>query len=379
MTYDVAVVGGGPAGSSAARAASSLGLSTILLDSAEFPRNKPCGGAISEQAQSYLGFPVPESLYESNVFGARVHFEGRTVVARLADRLAVIVSRSRFDHLLLEKAEQSGAEVRQGIRVSEVEVKNDEVEVVTESLMIRARYCIVAAGASTRLGRTVREPLTKDEYAVAVEMDVPAPDEEVSRFADGLIDIYFGVARMGYGWVFPHQSWFNVGLAGIASKMDRPRGQLEEFAHTLPTQIASRLEQAENRVGASIPAGGLNRPVASGRVLLAGDSAGFVDSFYGEGIAYAIRSGQLAATCIASGGEVAARYSRQCDREIVRPLKHSYVLAQLLDRYPNFLMRVFASHPIALQRFLEVPARRLAYSDFLRWFLVRAPYFLLTA
>ncbi len=376
-TYDLVVVGGGPAGSTAARRAAAGGLSTLLLDAAEFPRNKPCGGGLTEQAMSYLDFPVPTDLHEAEVYGARVHYRGKTATARLDSRLAVIVSRRRFDTLLLEKAGEGGAEVLQGTRVTGVEDRGSHVVVTAGDRTIEARHCIIAAGGASRLGQTIRPPLDKHEYAVAVEMDVPCPTDGVREFADGLIDVHFGVAHMGYAWVFPHAAWFNVGLAGIASSMHQPRSHLEQFLESLPSEISSRSESATNRVGAPIPAGGLRRRVAAGRILMAGDAAGFVDSFYGEGIAYAIRSGALAAQAVASAANPADAYSDASNREIVRPLKYSYVLSKLLHRYPGVLLRIFASHPVVLQRFLQVPARRLSYTAFLRWFLIRVPYFML--
>jgi geranylgeranyl reductase family protein len=378
-TYDVVVVGGGPAGSSAARTAARRGLSTLLLDSAEFPRSKPCGGALSEQAMAHLDFEVSGDLHEAEVFGARVHYAGRAVSARLDSRIAVIVSRTRFDAFLFSKAKEAGVETLENTRVTSIEDLGTETKVIAGAIEFHARYCIIAAGASSRLGQAVRSPLTKDEYAVAVEMDVPCPHEQVRKYCDDLIDIYFGVAHMGYGWVFPHQEWFNVGLAGIASQMTRAREQLEQFSRDLPSDVSRNYDAAINRVGAAIPAGGLNRQIAKGRILLAGDSAGFVDSFYGEGIAYAIRSGILAAEAIADHDSPAASYTRAAEREIVRPLKYSYVLSKLLHRFPGILLRVFASHPVVLKRFLEVPARRLSYFSFLRWFLIRAPYFMLTS
>ncbi len=73
---DLIVVGAGPAGSSAARLAGALGLNTLLIDKDNFPRYKACGGAVTEQALSYLGFDLPLELLEATVFAARVHEGG---------------------------------------------------------------------------------------------------------------------------------------------------------------------------------------------------------------------------------------------------------------------------------------------------------------
>jgi len=376
---DLVVIGGGPAGSTAARRAALSGIDVALLDSANFPRNKPCGGAVSEQARSYLDFEIPTELEEAPVFGARVHFRGHTVTARRPSRIATIVSRRRFDAFLLDKAREAGVDVREGERVTDVRQDMDGVTVFLGERTIRARHCIVAAGANSRLATSVRPPLSKDEYAIAVEMDVPSSAEDVRRFADGLIDIHFGVAYMGYGWVFPHASWFNLGVAGIASGLTRARSVLDGFAGSLAPDVSAKLATATNRVGAPIPAGGTQRAFASGRVLLAGDSAGFVDSFYGEGIAYAIRSGALAATAVSEAANPAKAYSRWCKEEIARPLRYSFYFTKLLHHFPGVLLRVFASHPEVLERFLAVPARRISYQRYMWWFLPRVPWLLATS
>lgn len=334
---------------------------------------------MSEQALSYLDFPLPRELQEADIYGARVHFRGRTVSARLPTRIATIVSRRRFDAYLLERAREAGAHIRDGERVSDVRQNPEGVEVIAGDHTLRARHCIVAAGANSRLATIVRPPPAKDEYAIAVEMDLPSPSDAVREFSDGLVDIHFGVAYMGYGWVFPHASWFNLGVAGIASGLSRARSVLDQFAETLAPEISGKLSRATNRVGAPIPAGGTHREFAERRILLAGDSAGFVDSFYGEGIAYAIRSGALAAGAVVSGRDPARLYARRCRREIVRSLRYSLYFTRLLHRFPGLLLKVFASHPQVLERFLAVPARKTSYQRYMRWFLPRVPWLLMTS
>ena len=107
--YDLAIVGGGPSGSSAAYIACQHGLDTIVIDSKEFPREKACGGALSEQAVSYLPFEVPRSIREKDVYGARVTYGDTTIEVKLGFKIASIVTRSKFDHFLVQKAESVGS------------------------------------------------------------------------------------------------------------------------------------------------------------------------------------------------------------------------------------------------------------------------------
>ncbi len=375
--YDLAVIGAGPSGASAAHVAAEAGLSTLVLDAASFPRVKPCGGGLSEQAMSYLNSPVPEHLQEADVFGARVHLLGKTVTARLSDRIATIVSRHRFDAFLLDRARGAGCDVREGERVRAVTQHDDRVELASDDRVYSARYCVIAAGAANPLAQHVRPAPVKSDYALAVEIDLKAPNQIVHDYADGLVDIFFGVAKLGYGWVFPHDERFNVGLAGIADRLTKPPRRLDAFVETLPETVRSRADAGTNRVGFPIPAGGRRTRIARGRVLLAGDSAGFVDSFYGEGIAYAIRSGQLAAEAVASSPKPATTYTKWCYNEIVPALRYSLIFAHILHRYPNVLLKVFATTPAVLEHFLRVPARQWTYVQFMRWFLPRVPIMLM--
>jgi flavin-dependent dehydrogenase len=102
--YGVIVVGGGPSGSACARECAKHRLKTLLVERHKLPRSKPCGGAVSEQALSYLDFPLPEEIIEKECFGVRVHFEEHTLEVRKNHRLAVLISREKLDSFLLGKA-----------------------------------------------------------------------------------------------------------------------------------------------------------------------------------------------------------------------------------------------------------------------------------
>ncbi|MBE9540978.1 MAG: FAD-dependent oxidoreductase, partial [Proteobacteria bacterium] len=86
--YDLIIIGGGPSGSAAGRIAGKKGLKTLLIEKEIFPRYKPCGGALSEHAMSYLDFEIPESMIERDIFGARVHFKGQVVEQHKDSRIA---------------------------------------------------------------------------------------------------------------------------------------------------------------------------------------------------------------------------------------------------------------------------------------------------
>jgi geranylgeranyl reductase family protein len=379
-SYDVIVVGGGPAGSTAARRAAQQGASVLLLDAATFPRSKPCGGGVSEQAMSYLDFALDERLFHADVYGARIHFEDQTVEARAPFRIAVLTRRVDLDAYLLGKAAEAGVRVLEQARVIHAESSADGVRVLTSTGAFQGQFLIGADGAQSVVAKLVRPKWPRSQYAVTYEFDLPRRDPPTDGAeGDDLIDIYFGTAYMGYAWVFAKRDHLNVGLGALASRAPNVKTAAVEFGQALPDLGMGDGAERRNAVGWMVPAGGYKRVVARGRVLLAGDAAGFVDPFYGEGIAYAILSGgeagRLAGTA-ARGLETVERtqdsYVSFCRRSIDRNLWHALLFARLLHAWPEGLLRLFSTDRALLQKYLDVPAARMSYRQYFRWFLPRA-------
>jgi len=132
-----------------------------------------------------------------------------------------------------------------------------------------------------------------------------------------------------------------------------------------------------------IPAGGIKRKLVGSRVLLVGDAAGFVDSFYGEGIAYAIRSGQLAAEIISEillENKKLSRlqdYQAATESEFGRNLRYSLKLSRLMHRFPGIFFKIFTGNEEVIDKYLEVPALRSSYKSYLKWLIPRVPKYLL--
>ena len=131
--YDLIIIGGGPAGSAAGRLAGQMSLETLLIEKEIFPRYKPCGGAFSEQAMSYLDFKVPEGIHERNVYGARVHFRENVIEKHKPYRISTLVTRSALDSCLIEKAKETGIETIMGEKVVSFQESDNYVEVRTDS------------------------------------------------------------------------------------------------------------------------------------------------------------------------------------------------------------------------------------------------------
>jgi geranylgeranyl reductase family protein len=375
--YDLAVVGAGPAGASAARAAAARGLSVLLLDKEPFPREKPCGGAISARGIHYLGASIPPQLVEGTVDRARIRYRDITTDSSSTEPVVWIVDRARFDAYLLEEATSAGAVTRVA-RVREVSGGPATVALRTDAGVFHSRYAVVAEGAFGGLKGAVRRKDRPEEMGLCAVTWSPADEQLRSVYPHSAIEVHFGLAGYGYGWVFPHRDRFSVGVGGRADRFTSPRSRLEDFlresGHDPALARGARIHP--------IPAGGIDRPVGSGRVLLAGDAAGFVDAFLGEGISFAIRSGQNAAHAVAAaldGTSVAAPsyYRSLCETDFGRHLRDSLFLARMLHAHPGVLLKGFISDRRLLDAFTEVPTMQTTYRAYIRRAAAAVPRILL--
>ncbi len=296
----VLVVGGGPAGSSCAWKLASAGVRCLLIDKAEFPRDKVCGGVLSSRAAGLLIKSGMISTAELDLLTEKTH---RTL--SLWDREELlrsytsdnhpirIISRMGFDNFLLEKAGTSGAEVITG----ETAVSIDSSSVRTSSnRSIRYSFIVGADGCNsfvrkTSFGRSGRKTGIGFEYIL--------PLSEVNDITDGL-HIHFGYLPYGYVWAFPGREKICIGAGVVGSKASPP-----EVASALKEFLEARRISAGNHVvkAALIPSLSLHKSLGTGQIYLAGDAAGLVDQVSGEGIGHAIESGFLIADAIIFGGD----------------------------------------------------------------------------
>lgn len=375
--YDLIIAGAGPAGSSAAREAGKMGLDVLLLDKDRFPRYKPCGGGLSERALSYLDFSLPENICERSITGARICFGDRVIDRHKDYRLTVTLTRSAFDDFLLKKVRETGVHVVTGQKVSDFREGGEKVEVRAGDEIYSSKHLILAAGSQNRLQDNIRERDGKDRYGVCVVTEIPEENGVIDKRLGNALEIHFGVARMGYGWIFPHDGYYSVGIGGIAKDLQNPKKVMTDFLRKNGFSGSYKLR------GHLLPFGGMSRVIASGRVLLAGDSAGFVDSFTGEGIAYAIKSGRNAARAVADkleddGLDLARSYQQKCEKDFGDDLKYSLIMTKIMHSWPEMFFRMLATRDDFLDKFLEVPAMKGTYKSLIRWLMPRMPGYLLS-
>lgn len=367
MDYDVIVVGAGPGGSTAAYELARRGVKVGLFEQKPLPRYKPCGGCLSLKIDHILE-PDFHPLVEKTVYGATFSFEGVDEFPVRSKRpVAYMVMRDRFDHFLAEKARRAGADVRTSERVTDAAETPEGVRVKTAKGEYEARYLVGADGANGIVARCLG--LTPDRrVAVCVEAEVKTGPRAPHPPADE-VRIEFGSIPFGYGWVFPKGDHLSIGIGGLRDKIGNPREFYDAFL--VDMDLVDAITD-EKRKGYIIPvfAGG-REPIASGRTLLVGDAAALVDPFLGEGVYYAIRSGQFATQVIADAlsakdPAVPSQYTELVEAEIYREFRPARNLAFFLYAFDRMGYEMLKRRRAFVELYFDVLRGEASYADLWR-------------
>lgn len=295
--FDVAVIGGGPAGATAATTLARQGRSVLLLDRAG--RIKPCGGAIPPRRVK--DFAIPDSLICARISAATMISPSDIRVDMPIDGGGYVgmVDRDIFDEWLRDRAALAGAERRTGTFTRLIHQVDGTVLVQykagEDSRTIRARAVIGADGANSAVGRDALPKLKKSPFVFAYHEIVEVPETPGPTYDGTRCEVYYQ-GRLSpdfYAWVFPHGKTASIGV-GSANKGFSLRDA------TKATREAAGLAGAQTirREGAPIPLRPLKRWDDGRNVILAGDAAGVVAPASGEGIYYAMVCGEMVAEAV---------------------------------------------------------------------------------
>jgi menaquinone-9 beta-reductase len=318
METDVLVVGAGPGGSAAAYHLARHGIDVTLVERSAFPREKVCGDGLTPRGvRAMLRMDIdPDDPGFERVLGLRVYSKRTTIELPFPElegfpRYGLVRTRKDFDELLARRAQAAGARFLERTEVVAPVMQDGWVTGAlvrpaedrdAEPVTVRARLVLAADGASSKLGTAVgvrRDPSRPLGIAARRYYRI---DRRPGPWFESWLDLWEGDKLLpGYGWLFPvSDGTINLGAGMLNTfrgfKDVSAQRLFKVFAEMMPPDWGVSEETAEGRLlSGPLPMGGCRQPAAVPGMLLIGDAAGLVNPFNGEGIAYAIESGEIAA------------------------------------------------------------------------------------
>jgi len=346
--HDVIIVGGGPAGSSCAYWLADAGWDVVVVEKKHFPRVKTCGDGLTPRAVRQLAdMGLEEALAGSHKYGGlRAYGFGQSLEMAWPEHphfpnYGYTITRYDLDGLVAERAVKAGATLLAGTEVVSPDLDDSQTRAgalphlhgVTvkdkesnKTVSLAARYVVVADGANSRVGRMLGTHRRRDLPLGMALRGYYESDRHDDQFIESHLDIRDAEGNVvpGYGWIFPMgDGRVNVGV-GLLSTDRRWKGVntshlMDAFVDFAPKSWGLSPETCLGPpTGGKLPMGLSVGPRSGANVLLAGDAAGTINPFNGEGIAYGYETGRLAAAALgrALSGEgpgALAEYDRQLD------------------------------------------------------------------
>lgn len=364
-SYDVIVIGSGPAGSMAAKTIANQGYEVLLLEKQPLPRYKPCGGAVAVKSQKLLSFPL-DYLSKNEVNRCQLYILGKPLEEiSFTTPFLHLVDRTEFDNYLVRSAMAEDVKVRDNEGFTELDFSSGCGIVKTNKAKYKTKFIVGADGALS----TVRPQLGlkwKPVLGIALEGEYPVIGQHPWPPGSVIVDLAWSDNNNGYSWIFPKSDYLSIGLGTFSSKLPGIKSRLENY---LKYRGLEKLKPTILK-GHPIPANGnVQRILHSERGVVVGDAAGLVDPLTGEGIHYALLSGKIAgeeiATALSLGKRELGEYSRKINNAISKKLKTAARLSGLVFSHPGILKKLLTSDPELGKLFLSVVYGNQSYSNFL--------------
>jgi len=364
--FDVAVVGAGPSGATAACHLAEAGVRVIILEKMAWPRDKTCGGGLVARALKELPHGMdPPALQHCHKAQINLNDIKLSFTATREAPIVTMIMRSDFDQALIKAAIDKGALFQGACSVIDLQQGTTSVKLGTSAGPVHARMIIAADG--------VRSPLARHAgfqdgriLASALEWEIPATKELMQRFAD-VARFDFGIMEDGYAWIFPKQDHLSVGLVSMRNGARDLPARLEGYLG----ERGIPFKQALSRNGHLIPVAPRRGKLCKGRILLTGDAAGLTDPVTAEGITLAMQSGRHAAQAVICAGldpERAAReYQLRLQQDLLPEIHCGRRLATLLYRMPRCRKWLFTRHGQKLaERMADLVMGEASYRELVR-------------
>jgi geranylgeranyl reductase family protein len=306
MTYDVIIVGAGPAGATAAKFLAEKGIHTLLIDKHTYPREKPCGGVLS--IRTLKRFPyITDDIIDTYSYGGSISSSSllHKVQVQKETPIAAFVLRKTFDHGLVNIAVQNGTTFKDGTAVVDIQRTKDKVKIwLNNKESVETQLLIGADGIWSTVAKHTGFSQHYPNIGRCLFQEYPLENTQLDQYftEKRLFQFYLRFRGInGTGWVFPKKNSVNIGIGEIQpSTSDPTKTPPLKEVYTSFLQVLREKKRIPPSIqigtmqGGILPLQPLEKTYAD-RVVLCGDAAGLMNPLTGDGIHYAMSSGKFAA------------------------------------------------------------------------------------
>ncbi|MBL1210796.1 geranylgeranyl reductase family protein [Geminocystis sp. GBBB08] len=356
--YDCIIVGSGPTGGTTGYHLAKKGHSVLILDKADLPRYKPCGGGVSSVIQEWFDFDFSPaiSLTTNQVYCTWEH--EKTIAVNTKNYPIWMVRRDIFDYFLVQQAVKQGAILQDKTEVTDIEFKSDKWIVKTSNQEFSGRYLIAADGAKGTMAKRLGFKKLKKLVSGALEVEIPSHNQSNDTYFE------FGFVQHGYAWNFPKADGFSMG-AGVFG-LQRKAQSYHKIIANYASLFNLTLDNASEH-GHPISLWNGDQKLHTDNALLAGEAACVVDPFTAEGIRPSIFSGLKASEAIhnALSGDINAleKYTEVMTQEWGKEMIWAQRLSQIFYRFPQLGYQVMEKNPVSASTMLKIFSGKLSYSQ----------------
>jgi geranylgeranyl reductase family protein len=343
MIFDVAIIGSGPAGASAAFKLAEKGISTVIIEKETLPRYKTCGGAFGLAGRKMMPFDISE-VVEKECFNIDVFFEkiDKNFSIQKDEPIITMVMRADFDNFIVKKAQELGVTLLENHKLTAITFA-DNIILHTSQGDVKTKFVIAADGALSKTAKLTGWEETR-LLIPALEYEVVVNEEDFKRLSKS-VRLDFDAIPMGYGWCFPKKNHLSIGVGAFRKiNIDFKQTYRDYLEKTLKVKNIISEEMHGFQVPVSIRKDGFVKK----NVFLVGDAAGFADPLSAEGITNAILSGNMAAAAIIESNlnsELAAKlYNEKLEDGFLPELRSAFKLSKLFyenETIRNFLIKKY--------------------------------------